>query len=122
MRKLYVCAQGVWLKHHRSGVFHPMTGSDYIDLPDGMVLLSAGFSRASSEESFASDPDVAALPDPIFEGSVKMKDYKDNPVKTYKDKHHQALAAIGVGDSDTVLDVSKKAQAICKSVCIRHIL
>lgn len=123
MRKLFVCTKEAWFASHRACHFHPVAGSQYIDLEGGLILVAAVFNGEHGEEAFSAHPDVAPLPDPIFQGKVTMGEHRANPDAKYKAKHHLALAAeLGVLDSDTILDVSRKSEARCKSVKIGHIM
>ena len=122
MRELYVCTKDAWLTSHHACHFHPVHGSHYIDLDGGLILVSVVFNGEHGKESFNAHPDVADLPDPVFEGMVTMSAHRDNQAKKYTDVHHAALAStLGVTDTDTVVEVSKKSEARCKSVRIGHI-
>src|SRR5678809_968063 len=119
MKKLYVAQKTTVLAN--KNMFHPATGFHYVDLPGGQVLLSAEFQNEDLEENWNAIADVAALPDPIFEGKMTVKDQKDDTKRKFSKAHSDALAAIGVIDTDTVLDVSRKASAFHPLVRIRHI-
>lgn len=119
MKKLYVATKDAVLQN--KNMFHPATGFHYIDLPGGQVLLCAEFQNEDIEENWNQLADVAALPDPIFEGKMTVKDQKDDANRKFNKAHSDALASIGVQDTDTVLDVSRKASAIHPLVRIRHI-
>jgi hypothetical protein len=122
MRKLFVCTKDAWLASHHACHFHPVGGTDYIDLEGGLILVSASFNGEHGEERFTAHPDVAPLPDPIFEGNVTMGEHRDNEARKYSVAHHEALVkSLNVTDSDTVMDVSRKASARCKAVRIAHI-
>ena len=117
MRKLFVCTKEAWLASHYACHFHPVAGSHYIDLDGGPILVAAVFNGEYGEERFDAHPDVAALPDPVFEGKITMAEHVANPERKYSAAHHAALVAtLSVADSDTVMDVSKKAQARCPAV------
>jgi hypothetical protein len=122
MRRLFVCPKDVWLAHHRDNGFHPVTGSHYLELPDGMVLVSAAFHHEGAELKWTSHPDVAALPDPVYDGKTTLAQHRDNPERRYTHVHHEALKAMGAADGDTVMDVSRKAAVIHPLVCVRHTL
>ena len=124
MRKLFISTKSAWLASFRACHFHPVAGSPYIDLGNGLILVAAVFNGEHGEEEFTAHPEVAALPDPVFEGrDLTMAAYRDNPAKKYSHEHHAALvSSLGVTDSNTVLEVSKKAEARCKSVKIGHII
>lgn len=123
MKKLYVCTKEAWLTSHHACHFHPVAGSHWIELEDGLILLAAVFNGEHGEETFSAHPDVTPLPDPIFEGNVTMAAHRDNSARKYSAAHHAALVAtLGVTDSDTVLDVSRKSEARCRSVKISHIM
>lgn len=122
MRVLLVCPKDVWLDAHRKHLFHPVAGSHWIDLGEGDIIVAAVFKDAATEEAFLAMPGVAPLPDPIREGNVAMIAHRDNPATPYLGAHHEALKAIGILDSDTVVDVSKKTQAIHPLVKLAHIV
>lgn len=122
MRHLYVCPLATWKRAHNYHLFHPVAGSHYVALSDGMIIVAAVLKDEACEEEFLGMEDVAALPDPTFEGNTTLAIHRDNPATEYMAKHHEALKAIGVEDTDTTLDVSKKTQAIHQLVKIAHIL
>jgi len=121
MKTLFVTTREAWLAGHQAGHFHPVGGSHWLDIGDGLILLAATFNGEYGEETFSAHPDVAPLPDPVFQGTVKLKDHVEKGGK-FTARHHAALTAkFGVTDADTVMDVSAKAKAVCKSVCVAHI-
>jgi hypothetical protein len=122
MRRLLICPKSRWEAGHKAGHFHPISGSHYIDLDNGLVLVSVLFKDEWTESAFIENQDVANLPDPVFEGTQTMIAHRDDPARRYTHEHHEALKKLGVKDEDTVLEVSKKAQAIHPLVCIKHIL
>ena len=95
-------------------LFHPR-GCTWLDLSDGMILLcSDDFATEWHEDAWHAHPEVARLQHPTAEpkvtiGDLLKDDYAD---KQFKQKHVDALAAIGVTKSDTVWDVHRKAKAI----------
>lgn len=121
MRHLYVCPRETWEKAHYKCLFNPGAGSHYIDLPDGLVIVAAVLNEASEGE-FLKMAGVAALPDSVFQGNVTLAEHRDNPATAYLTDHHEALKALGIEDTDTVLDVSKKTKAIHPLVKIAHIV
>lgn len=122
MRTLYICSKDLWFASHHKGLFHPVGGSHYLDLENDLVLVAAVMRDEGAEIEFNDNPDVSPLPDPIFEGNVKLSDHGKKPEKHYHSEHHTALKnALGVSDNDTVLDVSKKSQARIATVRISAI-
>lgn len=122
MRQLYICPKDTWLRAHNSLCFHPSGGSHYIDLPNGLVIVAAVIKDEDAEDQFRSMEGVAPLPHPAFEGKRTLGDHRDDPATAYLAEHHDALKALGIEDTDTVLDASKKTAAIHPLVKIRHIL
>lgn len=122
MRQLYICSKEVWLRAHNAFCFHPSGGSHYIDLPNGLVIVAAVTTDEDADDRFRSMEGVAALPHPAFEGNKTLVAHRDDPATAYLADHHVALKALGIEDTDTVLDVSKKTAAIHPLVKIRHIL
>jgi hypothetical protein len=101
MKKLYLCPLKV--AQANRGIFHP-SGWHGINLPGGVILVATDFVNEEAEEYFRGLPEVEALPDPVFAGTKTMKEAKP--------KRWKALASIGVVETDTVLDVRKKASKI----------
>lgn len=147
MRKLYVVPKDVWLAH--SHLFSPQIGSHYIDLVsspaevtshaeiqaaweqgndiDGnMVLVSTTLEHDEwSEDFWEGLGAVAVLPHPTFEGNVPMSEVakdKKHEAKKVRGEHITALrkhAELGFAESDTVLDIARKAQRVNPQVRIR---
>lgn len=124
MRRFYVVPKSVWqepieLFGHkdvpRFTLFHPQTGSHYIDLEDGYILLSADFATEWAEEEWHSHTEVARLPHPTLEGHVKIADLVRDPQwahKQFKPHHFEKLKALGVDETHTVWDLHQRAKAI----------
>lgn len=122
MRELFICSKDTWLRAHNGLCFHPSGGSHYIDLPDGMVIVATVTKDEDADDHFRSMEGVAPLPHPVFEGNKTLAAHRDDPATAYLAEHHDALKSLGIEDTDTVLDVSKKTAAIHPLVKIRHIL
>lgn len=107
-------------------LFHPIVGSHYIDLPDGMVLMMTSFDHDErSEDLFHSHPDVAILPHPTSDGKKPLKSHVAAPGYRFEQRHLDALIKhreLGVLETDSVLDVARKASAIHPEVRFRNAL
>jgi hypothetical protein len=123
MRRFYVTTKEAWLgSSERDGntfrhidLFHPAVGSHYIDLPDGMILLSTDFATETTEAIWHAHPEVARLPHPIYESGVKLNDLHqkaEHAHKQFRAHHLAALAAIGITGEHTIFDVHRIASAI----------
>ncbi|HYD47107.1 MAG TPA: hypothetical protein VEB21_02100 [Terriglobales bacterium] len=90
------------------------------------ILVVADFVTEDAEEAWTGNPDVALLPDPVFEGNVRIKDKVGDQVKKIAADHLSALKkhpALGFDEAtDTVLDLSRKAARINPLVRVRHLL
>lgn len=147
MRKLYVVPKDVWLAH--SHLFSPQIGSHYLDLVENpedvtshediqkawkqgndidgnMVLVSTTLEHSEWAEDFWEGLGaVAVLPHPTFEGNVPMSEVSGNKrheAKKVRKEHMDALKkhkGLGFTESDTVLDIARKAQAVNPQVRIR---
>lgn len=141
MKRLYVLPYRVWKQASAKCLFHPISDGHFgiiEGIPDGidargvreyleanpevLVLASAMCNGEAAEEEFGQHPDVAALPDPVFEGTIKLAAHRDNPKTRFVHHHHEALKKIGVTDTDTVMDVSRKAATFWPMVKVKHIL
>lgn len=126
MRKLYVCPKAAVIDAARRQLFHPGAGFHFVSaannqpIPDDFVILSAMLKDEICEADFLAIEGVAALPDPVFEGTKTMKDHKNDVKSKHGDKHHAALKHIGVADSDTIMEVEQKAAAIHPEVRFQH--
>ena len=111
MTKLYVLPESVALEFVDQ--YDPRTGAHWIPLSDGLVLMAADFGHEHNEERFLDHPEVAILPDPVFEGNKTLKVAKGEVGKKMKDIHITALGnKLGLTDNATVVDISKAAKAI----------
>jgi hypothetical protein len=144
MRRLYVLPKDVWIGTVQTGtrtmtdgsvepvllpmaqLFHPAIGSHYIDLPGSMVLMMTSFDHDERcEDLFHSHPEVAILPHPTLDGRKALKSHIDAPGYRFSQRHLDALKGhrdLGIVDTDTVLDVARKASAIHPEVRFRNVL
>jgi hypothetical protein len=105
-----------------------------------MILVATAFHSEYSEDLWESIPGGPVLPHPTFEGNVSLADVnldgarakaltangpeKPHPhaAKKVRQSHIDALGkhpALGFEEGDTVLDISRKAQAIHPEVRVR---
>jgi hypothetical protein len=107
-------------------LFHPTIGSHYIDLPNGMVLLMTSFDHDERcEDLFHAHPQVAILPHPTVDGNKALQSHVGAPGYRFVQHHLEALKEhrdLGVADSDTVLDLARKASALHPEVRFRNVL
>ena len=144
MRRLYVLPKSIWSGTIQTGshtledgssepllvpmtqLFHPSIGSHYIDLPNAMVLLVTSFDHDERcEDLFHAHPEVAILPHPTLDGRKPLKAHVDSPGYKFAQHHFDSLkahASLGVTDSDSVLDLARKASAIHPEVRFRNVL
>jgi hypothetical protein len=144
MRRLYVLPKEVWSGKVQTGtrilpdessepvsipmiqIFHPMIGSHYIDLPNGMVLVMTSFDHDKrSEDLFHAHPAVAILPHPSVEGNKPLKSHVGAAGYKFAQCHLEALTShpdLGIVETDSVLDVARKAAAIHPEVRFRNAL
>jgi len=144
MRRLYVLPKEVWSGMVQTGtralpdgssepvyvpmiqLFHPMIGSHYLDLPNGMVLMMTSFDHDERyEDLFHAHPAVAILPHPASDGKKPLKSHVGAPGYKFEQRHLDALKGhqdLGILESDTVLDVARKASALHPEVRFRNAL
>lgn len=144
MRRLYVLPKDVWGGTVQTGtrsnpngsvepvllpmiqLFHPMLGSHYIDLPNGMVLMMTSFDHNErSEDIFHAHPQVAILPHPVRDGNKPLKNHIGAPGYKFEQHHLDALTGhpdLGILPTDSVLDVARKASATHSEVRFRNAL
>ena len=144
MRRLYVLPKEVWSGTAQTGtrtlpdgssepvhvpmiqLFHPIIGSHYIDLANGMVLMMTSFDHDERcEDLFHAHPAVAILPHPSSDGRKPLKNHIGAPGYRFEQHHLDALKAhpdLGIVESDSVLDVARKASAIHPEVRFRNAL
>lgn len=144
MRRLYILPHSVWASDVEIGthytdagearpvrakwvdIFHPAFGSHYLDLaqPGGMILLVTDVSHDERvEDLFHGHPDVAVLPHPVTQGNVKLKDHMASAAHKYTQEHHEALKGcphLDVNDTDTVLDLHRKAGSVHPLMALRN--
>ena len=144
MRRLYILPKDVWSGTVQTGtrtmpdgpaepvlapmaqLFHPTIGSHYIDLPNGMVLLMNSFDHDERcEDLFHAHPEVAILPHPTVDGNKALKSHVGAAGYRFAQRHLDALKQhrdLGIADTDTVLDLARKASAIHPEVRFRNAL
>ena len=112
MRRYYITTRRLWRAH--VNLFHPQLGSHYVDLANGMVLVSTDFESTSAEEKWHLHPAVARLWNNSLERTNKLSDLllPVNVHKQFTQSHLTALASIGVTGAHTVADVHKIALAL----------
>lgn len=107
-------------------LFHPIIGSHYIDLPSGMVLMMTSFDHDERcEDLFHGHPEVAILPHPTLDGRKPLKNHLGASGYRFAQRHLDALTGhrdLGIVDTDSVLDVARKASAIHPEVRFRNVL
>jgi hypothetical protein len=144
MRRLYVLAKDIWSGAVQTGMrampdgpdepvllpmaqlFHPAIGSHYIDLAGGLVLMMTSFDHDErSEDLFHAHPAVAILPHPSVDGNKPLKNHIGAAGYKFAQHHLEALTAhphLGIIETDSVLDVARKASAIHPEVKFRNAL
>jgi hypothetical protein len=144
MRRLYVLPKEVWNGNVQTGtgtspdgpsepvhvpmiqLFHPVIGSHYIDLPNGMILMMTSFDHDERcEDLFHEHPAVAILPHPANDGRKPLKAHVGAPGYKFGQPHLDALTGhpdLGIEDTDSVLDVARKASALHPEVRFRNAL
>ena len=107
-------------------LFHPIVGSHYIDLPNGMVLMMTSFDHDErSEDLFHAHPAVAILPHPAVEGNKPLKSHVGAAGYKFAQRHLEALTShpnLGIVETDSVLEIARKASAIHPEVRFRNVL
>jgi hypothetical protein len=119
MRRFYVAPMAV-VEEHRE-----LMGSGrarYIKLDETHALVSVNLASETAEDRWHSHPEVAILPDPVFEGNDKIKAHLAKPSRKLRQHHVNALAKIGFGDTDSVLDLEAHATKINRGMKLRSIL
>ena len=144
MRRLYILPQSVWSGTIQTGahadpdgsaqpamietvrLFHPLIGSHYLELSGGLLLVMTSFDHDErAEDLFHAHPEVAILPHPTADGNLPLKSHLGRAGYKFKQEHLDALKShelMGVTDSDTVLDVFKKAGAVHPLIKLRNVL
>jgi hypothetical protein len=107
-------------------LFHPTLGSHYIDLAGGMVLMMTSFDHDERcEDLFHAHPAVAILPHPSVEGNKPLKSHVGAAGYKFAQRHLDALTShpdLGIAETDSVLDVARKASAIHPEIRFRNAL
>lgn len=144
MRRLYVLPKETWSGTIQTGtraladgsaepvhvpviqLFHPLIGSHFLDLPNGMVLMVTSFDHDERcEDLFHAHPDVAILPHPTRDGAKPLKNHIGASGYKFEQRHLDALkahAGLGILETDSVLDVARKASQIHPEIKFRNAL
>jgi hypothetical protein len=144
MRRLYVVPKSVWAGTIQTGaganpdgspqpatietvrLFHPLIGSHYLELPGGLLLVMTSFDHDErAEDLFHGHPEVAILPHPTSDGNLPLKSHLGRAGYKFTQAHLDALkghALMGITESDTVLDVFKKAGTVHPLIKLRNVL
>jgi hypothetical protein len=96
-------------------MFCPIFGSHAFFLDGDLLLLVTHFDHSPEFRSyFESLEEVAYLPDPTTEGTVKLKQYVNTADKHgYTQAHHDMLKKhVSITDQDTVHDLHDKASKL----------
>lgn len=108
-----------------AGLFHPVIGSRHLDLGDGLILLTTAFDNERYEDLFHGLPDVAILPNPTLDGNMPLKQHIGHAGYKFTQKHLDAIIGhprIGAVETDSVLDLFRKAAAISPDFKLRNVL
>jgi hypothetical protein len=104
--------------HPTVNLFHPVGGAHWVSLEDGWNLVAASVDHSEfSEVEWGSHPNVAVLPHPVFEPTMKLSELLDSKQHRFTPAHQKALAAIGVTGDHTVWDVhriARKLHPLCR--------
>ena len=144
MRRLYILSKEAWNGTVQTGtrampdgssepvlvsmlqLFHPIIGAHYIDLPHGMVLMMTSFDHDERcEDLFHAHPAVAILPHPASDGRKPLKHHVAASGYRFDQRHLDALTThreLGILETDSVLEVARKASAIHPEVRFRNAL
>lgn len=133
-RRFYIT--GMDVAHNNRDLFHTMAGAHYLCLYNPSepgakekweaggkpVLLNVTFRLQAHADRWHEHPDVAILPDRLEEGNDTLKSHLDRPTRRLKQQHLDHLAAIGVKNSHTVLDLEREAVKRNRSMKLRSVL
>ena len=144
MRRLYVLPKSTWAGKIQMGtevlsggsqqpvmietvrLFHPAIGSHYLELPNGFLLLMTSFDHDErAEDLFHAHPEVAILPHPTLDGNLPLNSHIGRSGYKFTQAHLDALQGhdrMGLTDTDSVLDVFRKAGAIHPLIKLRNVL
>jgi hypothetical protein len=109
-------------------LIHPMLGWHAVDLggPEDLLLMVTSFDHSeAAEDLFHGHPEVAILPHPTFHGNMPLKQHLGREGYKFAQKHLDTLTShpgLGVQETDTVLTLAKKAEAIHPLVAFRNSL
>lgn len=107
-------------------LLHPVIGSHCIDLPGGYLLMSTSVDHEErSEDLVHGHPEVAILPHPTIEGNKQLKRHIGAEGYKFEQKHFDALkteARLGFAETDTVIDLFRKAGAVHPLMKLRNVL
>ena len=142
MRRLYIVPKSLWSGSIQTGaaagsdgaaqpatieavrLFHPLIGSHYLELPGELLLMMTSFDHDErAEDLFHAHPEVAILPHPTSDGNLPLKSHVGRAGYKFAQSHLDALkghALLGITESDTVLDVFKKAGALHPLIKLRN--
>lgn len=96
-----------------------------VSLPDGLLLIVAGFDNEACEDWFHGHPDVAILPNPTTDGNMPLTQHTGRPLYKFTQAHLDAITghpSIGAVHGDTVLTLWKKVSAINQNFRLRNVL
>jgi hypothetical protein len=74
---------------------------------------------------FHAHPEVAILPNPTVDGNKMLKDHAGPGPYKFIERHLDALkghATLGAAETDTVIDLARKASAIHPEIRFRNVL
>ncbi len=142
MRRLYILPKSLWAGKIQIGtealpggseqpamietvrLFHPIIGSHYLELPGGFILLMTSFDHDErAEDLFHAHPEVAILPHPTADGNLALKSHLGRSGYKFTQTHLEALKGhdrMGIAETDSVLDVFRKAGAIHPLIKLRN--
>lgn len=120
MRRFYVTTFEVM---HAHADIMAKARASYLELSSGMVLVSANLFSEAHEEKWHGHPEVAILPDPVFEGGEMLKSHVGKSEgRSFKQKHLTALASVGALENEGVLDLEARVMKLNTSMRLRSIL
>ena len=107
-------------------LMHPIIGWHALDLPGDLLLMSTSFDHNERyEDIFHAHPEVAILPNPTLDGNKPLKTHIGAAGYRFTQAHLDAItshAPLGALESDTVLDLFRKAEQVHPLVRLRNVL
>lgn len=109
-------------------LIHPMLGWHAVDLPgpeDFLLMITSFGHSEAAEDLFHAHPEVAILPHPTLDGNTPLKQHVGREGYKFAQQHLDALTShpnLGVQETDTILTLAKKAEAIHPLVAFRNSL